>query len=89
MEVESMESSADRFRFAGWPEPRKSADEPSKRQKVRFVKITYDKSSVYVRPNEVDDMIDRGTEYELEGYTLTDVWMSEAEFEALPEFAGW
>jgi hypothetical protein len=68
---------------------RTSADTPSKRQKIRFVKITYDGSSVYVRPNEVDDMVDKGTNYELEGYVLTDVWMSEAEYEALPEFAGW
>ncbi len=81
-----MESNADRFRFAGWPEPRRtSADEPSKRQKIRFVKITYDKSSCVVRPNEVPAMTEDG----IEGHTLTDVWMSEAEFEALPEFQGW
>lgn len=61
-------------------------DQPSKRQKVRFVKITYDKQSCVVRPNEVADMTDGMASKD---HTLTDVWMSEAEFEALPEFAGW
>lgn len=65
---------------------RTSVDAPSKRQKVRFVKLTMDRQSCVVRPTEVKDMMEDGEDANM---TMTDVWMSEAEYEALPEFQGW
>lgn len=55
-------------------------------QQQRFVKITYDGSSCIVRPHEVDDMLDGA---EPSGYSIKDVWMSEAMYAKLPEFMGW
>lgn len=55
------------------------------RDKKRFVLMTYDGTSCTVRPSEVADLIDGNDE----GYTFTDIWMTEDEFEALPEFSGW
>jgi len=54
------------------------------RDKRRFVKITYDGQSCVCEPREVGDMTDG-----CDGAVLTDVWMTTAEWEALPEFAGW
>jgi hypothetical protein len=54
------------------------------RDKKRFVKVTFDGSSCICEPQEVGDMADG-----CDGAVLTDVWMTEAEWEALPEFTGW
>lgn len=64
---------------------RTSADTPSKRQKKRFVKITFDGASCICRPEEVKDMLDDS----LTGHAISDTWMTEDEYEAMPEFQGW
>lgn len=54
------------------------------RDKRRYVKIAFDGTSCICEPREVGDMTDG-----CEGAVLSDVWMTEAEWEALPEFMGW
>lgn len=56
------------------------------RDKKRYVRMTMDGSSCICEPGEAKDMFDGGN---MDGCTLTDVWMTEAEWEALPEFSGW
>lgn len=60
------------------------AQKAAARDKKRFVKITYDGASCICEPREVGDMTDG-----CDGAVLTDVWMTDAEREALPEFMGW
>lgn len=58
-----------------------------KRDKQRFVKLTLWGSACTCRPSEVADMLEGGEPDE--PMKQEDVWMTEAEFEALPEFQGW
>lgn len=58
----------------------------SKQDKKRFVRLSYDGSSCICRPEEVDDMMRDADDPD--GYTREDVWMSEAAFNKLPDFAG-
>lgn len=51
--------------------------------KRRYVKLKHDGASVILDPAEVTDFMDGNDDYEVE-----DVWMSDAEYEALPEFQG-
>ena len=60
------------------------AQKAAARDKRRYVKITFDGASCICEPREVGDMTDG-----CDGAVLTDVWMSPAEWENLPEFAGW
>lgn len=64
-----------------------AAQKASARDKRRFVKLTMYGSSCTVRPEEVADMME-GREPD-DPMTQTDVWMTQAEYEALPEFMGW
>jgi hypothetical protein len=60
---------------------------PRLEQKKRYVKLTYEGSSCIVEANKVADQLcyeDRPQDFERE-----DVWMSPAQFRALPEFMGW
>lgn len=63
---------------------RTSVDTPSKRQKVRYVKMTLGGTSVIIEPRDVKDM----TEGEAEPYTLEDVWMTPTAFGKLRDFEG-
>lgn len=56
----------------------------SKRDKKRYLKIKAEGSSCTVEPSELDSMTE-----DLEGFEVEEVWMTVAEYEALPEFAGW
>jgi hypothetical protein len=51
--------------------------------KRRYVKLTANGASVVCEPFEVADMMDGDSEC-----TVSDVWMSPAEYDALPEFMG-
>lgn len=55
----------------------------SQNDKRRYIKLTANGASVICEPFEVKDMIEDESEY-----TITEVWMSPAEYEALPEFMG-
>lgn len=63
---------------------RTSVDTPSKRQKVRYVKMTLGGTSCTMEPKDVKDM----TEGETEPYTLEDIWMTPEAFDKLREFEG-
>lgn len=55
-------------------------------QPQHYVRVTYDGTICVCEPWEVDSMVygdDRS------GYTFEDVWMTQAQFEQLPEFSGW
>lgn len=56
------------------------------RDKKRYIRMTIDGTSCICEPREVAVMIN---DFDGEGATLTEVWMTEAEYEALPEFTGW
>lgn len=62
------------------------AQKAAARDKKRFVKLTMDGASCIVHPNELDSML---AGEELETIEQSDVWMTEAQWEALPEFEGW
>lgn len=67
-----------------------SAAAPSKRQKIRYVKVWYGKASYISTPLEADAHKAEMIREKLDGgYRFEDVWMTPAEFEALPEFQGW
>lgn len=51
----------------------------------RYVRITHDGAHCIVQPDDVKDMVDSEKP---EDYTLTDTYLSEREFEDLPEFDG-
>lgn len=53
-------------------------------QRTRYVRITVDGMHLICEPCEVETNLEG-----LENYTLTDVYLSEQEHEALPEFEGW
>lgn len=62
---------------------------PSKRQKIRYVKVWYGKSSYVSTPVEADAHRADLAKEKLDGeYRFEDVWMTPTEFEALPEFEG-
>ena len=58
----------------------------SKRDKKRYVKLRYanEKATCTMTPEEAASMMEDDPDLSGE-----DVWMTEAEFEALPEFIGW
>lgn len=56
-------------------------------ERKRFVRITYDGSHLVVTPKDVQEHVGDGNLPEGE-YKLTDVYLSEQEFEKLPEFDG-
>lgn len=62
------------------------AEKAAARDKKRFARMTVDRVSCICEPNEVKDMF---TGDDMDGCTLTDVWMTQAEYDALPEFEGW
>ena len=53
--------------------------------KRRYVKLSVDGASVTMAPEEVQSFMDGSDPPE---YTITEVWMTPAEFEALPDFEG-
>lgn len=55
--------------------------------KKRFVKLTYGRESCVCLPDEAEYMLDG--EEDPSQFRREDVWMTEAEYEALPEFGGW
>lgn len=55
----------------------------SKRDKIRFLKVTFDGTSCICEPREAADMMDDPE------YTVSEVWMTQAQYDALPEFQGW
>lgn len=55
-------------------------------QPKRFVRLTVDGVSCICEPGEVKDMFDGG---DIAGCTQQDVWMTQAQYDALPEFEGW
>lgn len=55
-----------------------------KRDKQRYVKLTFDGSSCICEPNEAEQMMKDDPEL-----TASEVWMTVAEFEALPDFPGY
>lgn len=56
-----------------------------KRDKRRFVKLAVDGTAVTMPPEEVQSFMDGSDPTE---YTVNDVWLTQDEFEALPEFQG-
>lgn len=53
----------------------------------RYVRITYDGSSCVCKPGEAKDII--GDSFEPEKYKTEDVYLSDQEVAAMPEFDGW
>lgn len=53
----------------------------------RFAKITYEGSWFICRSEESESMI--GDVDDRDAYIVEDVFMSQQEYEALPEFVGW
>lgn len=51
--------------------------------KRRYLKLTADGSSVICEPFEAASMMDDPAEY-----VISEVWMTEKEYQALPEFMG-
>jgi hypothetical protein len=58
---------------------------PELTEPKRFVRIEYQGTYCICKPDEAQDMIELGFEDE---YTVTDVFMTQQEFDALPEFMG-
>lgn len=61
-----------------------AAEKAAKRDKHRFIKIFWDGHSCICEPHEVADMLDG-----CDGAKVTEVWMTQEAFEALPDFGGW
>jgi hypothetical protein len=57
----------------------------SRRDKIRFVRLEYDGARFVVPPDEAQIILDTDAPAE---YKVTPVWMTQAEFDALPEFQG-
>lgn len=55
------------------------------RDKRRFIRMTVDGSNCICEPGEVKDMFDGGA---MDGCKLTEVWMTQEQYDALPEFEG-
>jgi hypothetical protein len=51
--------------------------------KRRYIRLTSNGTTVICEPHEVQGIVDDGSEY-----TTSEVWMSPAEYEALPELQG-
>lgn len=56
-----------------------------KRDKRLFVRLEYDNQSVTMHPSEALDWL---SDSEDATYHMMDVWMTQAQFEKLPEFEG-
>lgn len=56
-----------------------------KRDKRRYVKLEYDNQSVTMPPSEALDWI---SDSEDATYLMSEVWMTEAQYNKLPEFEG-
>jgi len=59
-------------------------EKAAKRDKHRFIRIYYDGSVCICEPHEAASMLEG-----CEGATVTEVWMTYEQWEALPEFSGW
>jgi len=55
-------------------------------ERKQFVRISLDGTYCIMTPAEGEQFL-REAEYP-DDYTVADVWMSQAEFDAMPEFAG-
>lgn len=55
-----------------------------KRDKQRFVRLSVDGTSCISEPHEAEALLKADPSLE-----ASDVWMTRAAFEALPEFGGW
>lgn len=60
----------------------------SKRDKHRYIKVTYDGSSFVDTPANAAAFLDDLSPEERTDYTTTEVWKTKAEIEAMPEFTG-
>jgi hypothetical protein len=65
---------------------RMSADELSKRQKVRYVKMRMGGRCCVIDARDVADMT---KDEEPGSFTLEDIWYSPTEVENMAEFTGW
>lgn len=55
---------------------------------VKFARITYEGQPVIVPENEVQGYIDDITDNGITDYTMLNVWMTQDQFERMPELAG-
>ena len=58
-----------------------------KRDKHRYVRVVIDGQRCTMEPREAEALISSAP-IEADAYPLQDVWLTRAEFEALPEFQG-
>lgn len=63
-----------------------AAEKRAKRDKRRYIRMTMDGASCISEPDEVKDIL---TGDDMAGCTLTEVWMTQQQYEDLPEFSGW
>lgn len=66
------------------PDDRYLPELDPRNQPKRYVRVAYDGASCVCEPRDVGDMIDG-----CDSATVSEVWMTEAQWEALPEFGGW
>jgi hypothetical protein len=57
--------------------------------RVRYVRVVRDGGTCVMTPLEADDYKQTAEHYEDGGYEYVDVYLSEQEFDNLPEFGGW
>lgn len=62
------------------------AQKAASRDKRRFVRMTVDGVSCICERDEVKDLLDGAG---IAAYELTEVWMTQERYDALPEFEGW
>lgn len=63
--------------------------DPKFQDKKRYVRVEHDGSWFVSSPADAQDFMMSAKEYEPEAaYKVTDVWMTPAKFEGLPEFTG-
>ena len=61
---------------------------PSKCDKHRYKRVSYDGSSFICLPEELAGMLEAHSEDGDVKYEVSDVWMTDEEYERLPEFEG-
>lgn len=54
----------------------------------RYIRVVHDGSTMVMHPNELADFRVNEGEENMKAYTIKDVWLSEREFDDLPEFDG-
>lgn len=62
------------------------AEKAAARDKVRFLRLTHDGVSCVL---ECKDFCDFTADMEPGSYTFREVWMTQSEYDALPEFEGY